>query len=147
MSNKTMSDRLRGRLSADDIEELGAAYVVRCVADKWKLYVIRALSRHDQLRFGELRRSLGSVSQKVLTQTLRRMETDGLVTRTVFAEVPPRVVYALTPLGKSLQGALMGLCKWAREHLDELREAEARAKKLTCVGCSVQEDSTSGHGS
>jgi DNA-binding HxlR family transcriptional regulator len=74
--------------------------VIEVLANKWALYVLGALRRHDRpLRFSELRRMLDGVSQKMLTQTLRALERDGLVSRTVYPTVPPRVEYALAPLG------------------------------------------------
>ena len=75
------------------------------------------------LRYSELSRTLAGVSQKMLTQTLRSLETDGLVTRTVFAEIPPRVQYELAPLGRSLLEPLGALTRWATEHMDEVRAA------------------------
>lgn len=90
MKSSGRQSNKRGRgVSPEDIEEMGAAFVVQCVADKWKLYVLRSLSS-GPLRFGELRRNVGNVSQKVLTQTLRRLEDDGLVHREVFRQVRRR---------------------------------------------------------
>jgi DNA-binding HxlR family transcriptional regulator len=86
------------------------------IGDKWTVLVIGAL--HDgSLRFSELRARIGGVAPKVLTQTLRAMERDGLLTRTVHAQVPPRVDYELTPLGASLTGPIATLTDWAETHL------------------------------
>lgn len=81
------------------------------IGDKWKVLILRDLMPGAK-RFGELKRSIGGVSQKVLTSQLRQMEADGLVTREVFAEVPPRVEYALTDTGRSLAPVLDALRVW-----------------------------------
>ena len=81
------------------------------IRDKWTILILRDLLGGTK-RFGELRRSIGSVSQKVLTERLREMETSGLVNRTVYAEVPPRVEYSLTSLGLSLRPVLSAMWDW-----------------------------------
>ena len=81
------------------------------ISDKWKVLILRDLL-HGTKRFGELKNSIGHVSQKVLTTQLRQMEQSGLVTRTVYAEVPPRVEYTLTELGYSLKPVLDALWDW-----------------------------------
>lgn len=81
------------------------------IGDKWKVLILRDLLPGTK-RFGELKRSIGSVSQKVLTTQLRDMEDNGLLTRTVYAEVPPRVEYSLTELGKSLKPILDAMWNW-----------------------------------
>ena len=85
------------------------------IGDKWKVLILRDLMTGTK-RFGELRRSVGNVSQKVLTAQLRDMEQKGLVSRTVFAEVPPRVEYSLTELGKSLSPVLDALRVWGEDY-------------------------------
>lgn len=85
------------------------------ISDKWKVLIIRDLLPGTK-RFGELRRSLGTVSQKVLTTQLRQMEDSGLLTRTVYPEVPPRVEYTLTDLGYSLRPILDALQSWGEEY-------------------------------
>jgi DNA-binding HxlR family transcriptional regulator len=99
----------------------GSRRVLELVAQKWVALVVYALI-DGRKRHGELRRMVGGISQKMLTQTLRTMEADGLVTRYVFDTVPPHVEYELTPLGKSLQEPLVALCHWSMEHLNELEE-------------------------
>ena len=81
------------------------------ISDRWKVLIIRDLITGTK-RFGELRKSIGKVSQKVLTTNLRGMEEDGLVTRKVYAEVPPRVEYTLTETGRSLKPILDAMDKW-----------------------------------
>ncbi len=95
------------------------------VSDKWMLLVIGALEPGKR-RFSELRREIGDVSQKMLTQTLRSMERDGLVERTVYAEVPPRVEYELTELGRTLIAAVSPLARWAEEHIEDIAAAHNR---------------------
>ena len=85
------------------------------IGDKWKVLILRDLLPGKK-RFGELKKSIGSVSQKVLTAQLRDMESNGLVTRTVYPEVPPRVEYALTELGQSLKPILDAMWNWGEEH-------------------------------
>ncbi|GAA3036971.1 helix-turn-helix domain-containing protein [Kitasatospora albolonga] len=89
------------------------------VGDKWSGMVLRCLEGGPR-RFGELRVPLGTVTPKVLTETLRAMERDGWISRTAYEENPPRVEYALTDFGRSLLGQLDVACAWAREHLDQL---------------------------
>ena len=85
------------------------------IGDKWKVLILRDLMPGTK-RFGELKKSIGSVSQKVLTAQLRDMEKNGLLTRTVYAEVPPRVEYTLTDLGKSLKPILDAMWDWGQEY-------------------------------
>lgn len=87
------------------------ATTVNLIGNKWKLLILRDLM-HGSLRFGALQKSLGSISQKVLTDNLKKMEKDGLVIRTVYPEVPPRVEYKLSPLGASLRPILEQMEKW-----------------------------------
>jgi len=101
------------------------------IADKWTALIIRVLADGTK-RHNELRRAIDGVSQKMLTQTLRSLENDGLVTRKVYPVVPPMVEYSLTPLGRSLTEPLEAICLWAEKHLPELQAARARkAKKIS----------------
>ena len=90
------------------------------IGDKWKVLILRDLMPGTK-RFGELERSIGSVSQKVLTAQLRAMEEKGLVARKVYAEVPPRVEYSLTELGKSLQPILDAMRTWGENYKNQNR--------------------------
>jgi DNA-binding HxlR family transcriptional regulator len=94
------------------------------IADKWTTLIIGLLAQSEHRRFNELRRAIGGISQKMLTQTLRDLERDGLVKRTVYAEIPPRVEYALTALGRTLCGPLSALTQWAEQHIGEVRAAQ-----------------------
>ena len=96
------------------------------VADKWSMYVIHVLAEAGTLRFSELRRRVDGVSQRMLTVTLRGLERDGLVTRRIYPEVPPRVEYELTPLGSTLRDIVHELIEWSGAHLAEVDEARAR---------------------
>jgi len=93
------------------------------VADKWTMIVIEVLEEAGELRFTQLSRKVPGISQKMLTQTLRQMERDGMVTRTVHAVVPPRVDYRLTDIGASLGAAFCGVWIWAEENLSRIEEA------------------------
>jgi DNA-binding HxlR family transcriptional regulator len=102
------------------------------LADKWTVLVIGQLAA-GTMRFAELRRAIDGVSQKMLTSTLRDLERDGLVKRQLYASVPPKVEYSLTPLGTSLVNQMKGLCLWAEEHIDQVRKAREnfdRQKRL-----------------
>lgn len=88
------------------------------IGDKWKVLILRDLMPGTK-RFGELKKSVGNVSQKVLTAQLRVMEASGLVNRKVYAEVPPRVEYSLTELGKSLKPILDAMYAWGKAYKDE----------------------------
>jgi DNA-binding HxlR family transcriptional regulator len=96
------------------------------VADKWSMYVIHVLADAGPLRFSELRRRVDGVSQRMLTVTLRGLERDGLVKRTMYPEVPPRVEYVLTPLGATLRKLVRELIEWSGAHLAEVDRARAR---------------------
>ena len=89
------------------------------IGDKWKVLILRDLLPGTK-RFGELKKSIGTVSQKVLTAQLRDMENSGLLTRTVYAEVPPRVEYSLTELGQSLKPILDAMWNWGEEYKNSL---------------------------
>ena len=91
------------------------------IGDKWKVLILRDLLDGTK-RFGELKNSVGGVSQKVLTAQLRDMEDSGLVSRKVYAEVPPRVEYSLTDLGRSLQPILDAMRNWGTEYKESLNE-------------------------
>ena len=108
------------------------------ISDKWKFLILRDLMDGTK-RFGELKKSIGSISQKVLTSNLRTMEEDGLLSRQVFAEVPPRVEYTLTPRGESMRPIIDALRTWGQEHLEELAQ-EAAAKQDSGVEDSAIQD-------
>ncbi|MBE99067.1 helix-turn-helix domain-containing protein [Flavobacterium coralii] len=90
--------------------------IIARISDKWSMLTIYALGGYGTLRFNEIKRLIGDVSQRMLTVTLRNLETDGLVERKVFPEVPPRVEYNLTPLGFSLLEQLVQLGGWAEQN-------------------------------
>jgi len=92
------------------------------IADKWTVLVIRRLA-DGTLRFSQLRRAVGGISQKALTSTLRGLERDGIVSRRLYASVPPRVEYSLTDLGRSLIKLVAGICTWAEVHIEEIQRA------------------------
>jgi DNA-binding HxlR family transcriptional regulator len=103
------------------------------IADKWTCLIVYALLDEPR-RHGELKRIIEGISQKMLTQTLRSMEADGLVTRTVIDVIPPHVEYGLTPLGQTLSDPLVAICQWAMDHLPEMQavhDANSRAAAVT----------------
>ncbi len=108
----------------------GSQRVLDLIANRWTALVIYSLAGGTQ-RYSELHRKIGGVSQKMLTQTLRKLERDGLVERRVFPVVPPKVEYSLTPLGRTLTGPLRAICQWAEEHLPQLERARGRVAAAT----------------
>ena len=100
-----------------------AREVLSRVGDTWSVYIMHALAGDGTVRFNELRKQVSGISQRMLTVTLRGLERDGLVTRTVYPEVPPRVEYALTPLGESLRHIISELMQWSGAHLREVDKA------------------------
>jgi DNA-binding HxlR family transcriptional regulator len=126
MSTRTVAQRRAEQRRAYD------AYLATCparqlldrISDKWVTLVLSALAGGPR-RYSELGRRIAGVSEKMLTQTLRALERDGLVTRTVTAAVPPRVDYALTPLGVSLLPVMAAIKDWSESHLDEVHRARA----------------------
>jgi len=92
------------------------------IADKWTVLIVGALENKTK-RFGELRREIGGVSQKMLTQTLRGLERDGIVTRVVYASVPPKVEYSLTELGRTLVGILEAIREWSEKNIQDVLRA------------------------
>jgi DNA-binding HxlR family transcriptional regulator len=103
----------------------GVASILARVGDKWSVFVIMLLGDGPR-RFNEIKRMVGGISQRMLTLTLRGLERDGLVTRTVFPTIPPRVDYELTDLGRGLWQPVIALGTWAREHQAEIEDARAR---------------------
>jgi DNA-binding HxlR family transcriptional regulator len=128
----TLKSPGHGKLSGGfDAECLATREILSRVGDKWSVLTVVLLG-HRQHRFNELKRALAGISQRVLTSTLRGLERDGLVKRTVFPTNPPQVAYALTPLGRSLLGPVSVLAKWAQGHrarVQTSRTAFDRARK------------------
>ena len=100
------------------------------ISDKWKVLILRDLLTGTK-RFGELKKSIGTISQKVLTSNLRAMEDDGLLMREVFAEVPPRVEYTLTERGASLAPVINAMRTWGEAHMAELAAEEVEARRAS----------------
>src|SRR5882672_9758496 len=103
----------------------GVASILARVGDKWSVFVIMLLGNGPR-RFSAIKRMVGGISQRMLTLTLRGLERDGLVTRTVFPTIPPRVDYELTDLGRGLSKPVEALGKWAFDHQPEIEDARAR---------------------
>lgn len=99
----------------EELPECPVATTVALIGSKWKLLILQDLFQRPW-RFNELRRDLDGISQKVLTDSLRSMEEDGIITRTVYAEVPPRVEYALSDLGNSLRPILDAMMEWGNAY-------------------------------
>lgn len=114
VSTSSTHDTERCRVIRETFDRLG---------DKWTLLIVNILS-HGPQRFTTLKHSAEGISQRMLTLTLRKLERDGLVERTVFPEVPPRVEYALTPLGLTLVGPASALAEWAVDHDREITASQ-----------------------
>jgi DNA-binding HxlR family transcriptional regulator len=123
----TMTAAQRRARAKEDYDAFMAAcpsrQLVGRISDKWVALTIAALHDGGTLRYSELSRKIAGVSQKMLTQTLRSLERDGLVTRTVTPSVPVTVEYTLTPLGASLQELMLGIKHWAETHMGEVHDA------------------------
>jgi DNA-binding HxlR family transcriptional regulator len=104
--------------------------ILASFGDKWSVYAVLLLGRHQRMRFNELRHAISGISQRMLTVTLRSLEEDGIVSRTIYPEIPPRVEYQLTALGESLLHQLLPLANWAEEHAPDIMKArKAYGKK------------------
>jgi DNA-binding HxlR family transcriptional regulator len=103
--------------------------IVSRYGDKWSMYAVLLLGRHQKMRFNELRSAIEGISQRMLAVTLRSLEEDGIVSRTVFPEIPPHVEYELTLLGESLVKQLLKLATWAEENFTEILKARKKYQK------------------
>jgi DNA-binding HxlR family transcriptional regulator len=108
----------------------GLDATLRVIAGKWKPLILYFLAQGGPTRYGELRRAVRDVSDKMLIQQLKELEADGLVKRTDYKEIPPRVDYSLTSLGHSLAEALVPLCSWGTENLAEVTRVFAQREAL-----------------
>ena len=106
-------------LTKEELPECPVATTVQLIGSKWKLLILRNLFQRPW-RFNELKKSLEGISQKVLTDSLRSLEADGIITRTVFPEVPPRVEYALTELGQSMRPIIKAMENWGINYKKQL---------------------------
>ncbi|MEV0720593.1 helix-turn-helix domain-containing protein [Asanoa sp. NPDC050611] len=112
-------------LCADEDARRHTRDVLRRVGDAWSLVLVSQLTRGPR-RFTELLRAVDGISHRMLTQTLRGLQRDGLVSRTSFPEIPPRVEYELTPLGRTLIGPVLELTRWAEDYRDDVEENRRR---------------------
>lgn len=108
------------------VKDIMAAY-----GDKWSMYTVLLLGQEQKMRFNELRTAIAGISQRMLTVTLRSLEEDGIVLRTLYPEIPPRVEYQLTELGESLLKQLLQLATWAEENFSEIMKARKKHEKRT----------------
>ncbi|MDR1532337.1 MAG: helix-turn-helix transcriptional regulator [Clostridiales bacterium] len=112
-------------IAKKDLPDCPVATTVDIIGSKWKLLIIRDILTGPK-RFGELRKSLDGISQKVLTDSLRAMERDGILTRTVYPEVPPRVEYALSKLGETMRPIIIAMEDWGRGYKAAAAKGNAR---------------------
>ena len=111
----------------DELPECPVATTVSVIGSKWKLLIIRNLLLRPW-RFNELHKNLEGISHKVLTDSLRSMESDGIITRTIYAEIPPRVEYALSETGESLRTVLMAMQEWGNNYKEKKENKEKKEK-------------------
>ena len=117
----------------DSREDCDVRQILDRIADKWSLLVVALLERRT-MRFNELRREIDGISQRMLSVTLRHLERDGLIDRTVYPEVPPRVEYRLTPLGCTLLDTIQPLVQWTEQHQAEIAQARTAFDTRTDSG-------------
>ena len=106
------------------VKDIMASY-----GDKWSMYTVLLLGQHEKMRFNELRTSVTGISQRMLAVTLRSLEEDGIILRTFHQEIPPRVEYELTDLGKSLLKQILSFAIWAEEHFGEIMKARKKYQR------------------
>ena len=109
-------------LTREELPECPVATTVRLIGNKWKLLLLRNLMYNGKQRFTDFLKTIPAISKKVLTDNLRALERDGLIEREVFAEVPPRVEYSLSPLGMSLRPILDAMMEWGTEYKNSVTE-------------------------
>ncbi|MER6994881.1 helix-turn-helix domain-containing protein [Streptomyces sp. NPDC000410] len=128
MATMTAAERRADARDAYDafLKECPTSQLLARISDKWVSLVVSALGAEERMRYSDLGRRIPGVSQKMLTQTLRSLERDGIVARSVTASVPVRVDYELTALGRSLSALLSAVKDWAENHFDEVHEARHR---------------------
>ena len=122
-TDSSVSGTVIPRLSLADLPACPVETTLTLISDKWKVLILRDLMPGTK-RFGELKKSIGHVSQKVLTSQLRQMEESGLLTRKVYAEVPPRVEYTLTGLGCSLKPIMDAMWTWGEQYQEQVRKCQ-----------------------
>ncbi len=116
-------------LKFSDIEHCPIRNILDRFGDKWSILILLILSEEGTLRFNQLHKIIGSISQKVLSTTLKKLEADNLVIRKIYPEVPPRVEYSLSSISVTLIPHLKNLEEWADEHFNEIKDSRTRYKK------------------
>ena len=130
-------------ITTKDREQIAAVFSGSCIqknvcpvkdimasyGDKWSMYTVLLLGQHQKMRFNELRSSITGISQRMLTVTLRSLEEDGMVSRTIYPEIPPRVEYCLTELGERLLKQILQFATWAEENFSEIMKARKKYGK------------------
>lgn len=111
------------------IETCPVRNVLDRFGDKWSVLILLVLGEVEKMRFNEIHKTIGSISQKMLTSSLRILEADGLVKRTIFPEIPPRVEYEITDRGNSLLVHIHGLVEWAKENMDSIKQSRMQFEK------------------
>ena len=120
-----------------DVENCPVRNVVDRIGDKWSVLVLLALEEGGVVRFNEIHKFLETISQKMLTVTLKTLEADGLVKRTVYPQIPPKVEYELTDRGKTLLPHLHGLVLWAKDNMAEIKESRTQFERKSTVSATL----------
>lgn len=113
------------------IENCAVRNVLDRFGDKWSVFVLLTLSERNNVRFNELHKLIDGISYKMLTVTLRHLEADDLIHRTIYAEIPPKVEYKLTDRGKSLTPYILSLVKWSTENMEGIQQSRSKFEKTT----------------
>jgi len=120
-----------------DVENCPVRNVVDRIGDKWSVLVLLALEEGGVVRFNEIHKFLETISQKMLTVTLKTLEADGLVKRTVYPQIPPKVEYELTDRGKTLLPHLHGLVLWAKDNMAEIKVSRTQFERKSTVSATL----------
>ncbi|MCZ8196871.1 MAG: helix-turn-helix domain-containing protein [Flavobacterium sp.] len=119
----------KAKINDWNIQDCPVRTVLDKFGDKWSILILLILGQNTKMRFNELNKEIDDISQKMLTVTLRSLEADGLVNRTIYPEIPPRVEYEITPLGKSLVPHIDTLSKWAIENLNTIKASRKKFER------------------
>ena len=133
VENEVVMKKEIERKCVNDHEDCPVKDVLNRVGDKWSMLTVIMLSDHDTLRFNELHNLVNGISQRMLTVTLKTLEADGLVSRKMYPQIPPKVEYKLTSLGQSLVVPLMHLYDWANAHMPEIKASRELHDKGTAA--------------
>lgn len=120
--NEEEKNKYINKFCDEEVDEEPFIYTMSLISGKWKMHILFLLSKRENFRYGELKRKLGKISHKMLSNQLKELENDDLIIRTQYNEVPPKVEYSLSKRGKSLMPVLSAICTWGHNHINEQKE-------------------------